>query len=114
MGNFYHKIFFIILTLRALDIFCFRHGCCCCCSLRQAKAEANQFFSISREYLSKAIKIILPNNVFDFTAGRLSKNVKILPRGSMVFVCNKGTQGGGLQKHNIYHICIFYHQKQDF
>ena len=24
--NFYHNIFFIILTLRALDIFCFRYG----------------------------------------------------------------------------------------
>ena len=24
--NFYDKIFFIILVLRALDLFCFRHG----------------------------------------------------------------------------------------
>ena len=55
------------------------------------------------------LKFILPKTVSDFTAGRLSKNVKILSRGSMTFVCNKNTQGGGLQKRNIYHICIFDH-----
>ena len=74
---------------------------CCCC------------YFISREYFSRAIKVILPKIVFDFTVGKLSKNVKILSRGSMTFVCNKGTQGGGLQKRNIYHICIFDHQKQE-
>ena len=26
------------------------------------------------------------------------------------FVCNKRAQGGGLQKRNIYHICIFNHK----
>ena len=26
MQNFFQRIFFMILTLRALDIFCFRHG----------------------------------------------------------------------------------------
>ena len=47
--------------------------------------------------------------MFDFTVDRLSKNVKILPRGSMTFVWNKSKQEGGLQKRNIYHICIFDH-----
>ena len=71
-------------------------GSCCCCS-------------ISREYSSRAIKVILPKIVFDFTVGRLSKNVKVPCRGSVTFVCNKGTQGDGLQNRNIYHICIFDH-----
>ena len=68
-------------------------------------------FSISREF-SRAIKVILPKVAFDFTAGRLSENVKVLlPRWINDFFCNKGTQGGGLQKCNIYHICIFDHQR---
>ena len=58
-----------------------------------------KFSSISREYFSRAIKVTLPKTVFD---GRLSENVKILLGGSMTFVCNKGAQGGGLQKRNIY------------
>ena len=40
----------------------------------------------------------LPKIVFDFIVSRLSKNVKLLPRRSMTFVCNKGTQGGGPRK----------------
>ena len=47
--------------------------------------------------ISRAVKVILSKIVFDFTAGRLSENVKILPLGgSMTFVCNKGAQEGGL------------------
>ena len=28
----------------------------------------------------------------------------------MILVCNKGAQGGGLKKRNIYYICIFDHK----
>ena len=69
-----------------------------------------KFSSISREYFSRAIKVILPKPEFDFTVGRLSQNVKILHRW-IYDICLqlKGAQGGGLQKRNIYHICIFDH-----
>ena len=87
---------FIIFTLRALDIFCFR-------------LVMLLLLLYFKGIFLQAIKVILPKIVFDFTEDRLSKNVKILPRGSMTFVCNKGTQGSGLQKRNIYHICIFDH-----
>ena len=53
MGNLYHKkIFFIILTLRASDIFCFRHGCCRCCSLSQAKREVKSVQSALRDLVT--------------------------------------------------------------
>ena len=66
----------------------------------------SKFSSISREYFCRAIKVILPELVFDFT---VAENVKYCLGGSMTFVCNKGTQGGGLQKRNMCLICIFDH-----
>ena len=70
---------------------------------------------ISKEYFSRVIKSTLPKIVFDFTVERLSENVKYCIGGSMTFVCNKGAQGqgGGLQKRNICHVCIFDHLRQD-
>ena len=80
MRKFYHKIFFIIMILRALDFFCFSHGVMLLLLITPGQNRGkSKFSSISREYFSRAIKVILPKIVFDFTVGRLSENVKILP-----------------------------------
>ena len=108
MQKFYHKIFFIILILRTLDLFCFRHRVLVAVAhhARQNRRKF-KFPSISREYFSRAIKVILTKIVFDFTVGGVLENVKLLPQWSMTFVCNKGAQRGGLQKRNIQHICLY-------
>ena len=81
MRKFYHKIFFIILILRALDLFCFRNGVMLLLLITPGQNRGkSKFSSISREYFSTAIEVILPIIVFDFTVSRLSENVKILPR----------------------------------
>ena len=81
MRKFYHNIFFVTLILRASDLFCFRHGVLLLLLImREQTGGKFKFSSISREYFSRAINVILPKTVFDFTVGRLSENVKILPR----------------------------------
>ena len=81
MRKFYHKIFFIVLILRALDLFCFKQGVLLLSLITPGQNRGkSKFSSISREYCSRAIKVILSKIVFDFTVGRLSEDVKILPR----------------------------------
>ena len=77
MRKFHYKISFIILILRALDLSDSGMGCCCCCSSRQVEKEANQIFL---DFKRIFLKVNSPKSVFDFTVGRLSENVKILPR----------------------------------
>ena len=78
MRKFYHKIFFIISILRGLG---FRHEVLLLLLITPGQNRGkSKFSSILRQYFSRAIKVILPKIVFDFTVGRLSENVKILPR----------------------------------
>ena len=44
MRKFYRKIFFIILILRALDIFNFRHGVLLLLLIAPGQTEVNQIF----------------------------------------------------------------------
>ena len=44
MRKFYHKIFFMILILRAVDIFCFRRDVLLLLIITPGKTEVNQIF----------------------------------------------------------------------
>ena len=96
MRKFYHKIFFNTESFRS---FLIQAWVLLLLLITPGRNRGNtKFSSIPREY-----------SVIDFTVGGLLENVKILPLWIYGLFCNKGAQGGGLQKHNIYHICIFDH-----
>ena len=81
MRKFYHKIFFIILLLRALDLLLFRHGVLLLLLITPGRNRGKPNFPrFQGKNFSRVIKVILPKTVFDFTVGRLSENVKILTR----------------------------------
>ena len=81
MRKFYHKIFFIILILRALDIFCFRHGVLLLLLVKPGQKRVKLNFPRYQENISQEpLKLFYQKIVFDFTVGRLSENVKILLR----------------------------------
>ena len=63
MRKFYHKIFFKILIMRASDIFCLRRGVLLLLLIMPGQnGGKTKISSISREYFSRAIKVILPKN----------------------------------------------------
>ena len=102
MRKFDHKIFFMILLLRASDLFCFRHGVLLLLLITPGQNRGKPNFpqfqgNISQEPLKLFYKFFF----FYFTVRRLSENVKYCLGGSTTFVCNKSAQGGGLQKRNI-------------
>ena len=66
----------------------------------------SKFSSISREYFSRAIKVILPKIVFDLTVGRLSENVKILPRCIYDFLFATKVHKEVVFKSAIYITCV--------
>ena len=78
LPKFYQKILFMILILRAQNLFSFKHGVLFCCSLCQAKTEVSQsFLDFMGIFLKSILNYLIPKIAFDFTAGRLSENVKI-------------------------------------
>ena len=82
-------------------------GCCCYCSSRQEEADTINFPRFQGNISLRAIKIILPKTVFDFTVGRLSENVKILSRWINDICLQQGAQRGDLQKRNsIPHLSV--------
>ena len=79
MRKFYYKIFFVILILRALDLFCFRHEVLLLLLITSAQIQIFPDFS-------RTIKVILSKIVFDFAVGLLSENVKYCLSGSITKV----------------------------
>ena len=86
--------------MRALVIFCFRHGV-----LLMQLYFKGIFLKSHWSHFTK-------NRIW-FSCRQTIKKCKKLPHASMTSVCNKGTQWGGFQKNSIYHICIFDNLKQD-
>ena len=81
MRKFYHQVFFIILILRTLDIFCFRHGVLLLLLITPGQNRGKPNFPRFQENISqKPLKLFYQKIVFDFTVGRLSENVKTLLR----------------------------------
>ena len=79
--NFFLKFSFIILILRALDIFCFRHGVLLLLVIKPRQKRGTPYFPRFQENISqKPLKLFYQKLVFDFIVGRLSENVKILLR----------------------------------
>ena len=80
-------------------LFSFKHGMLFCCSQCQSKTEVNQsFLDFMGIFLMTILNYLIPKIAFDFTAGRLSENVKIRPQLIHDFFCNKGAIGTPLQQ----------------
>ena len=82
-------------------------GCYCCCSSRQAKTEVNSNFPRFQGNTSQEpLKLFYEKLYLILLYADYKKMQKYCLSGSMTFVCNKGAQGGGLQKPNIYHMTL--------
>ena len=77
-----------------------------CCSLCQAKTEVKQsFLDFMGIFLKSILNYLIPNIVFDFTAGRLSENAKVLLQWIYDFClqqrCNRNTLAANIGPCNL-------------